>query len=139
MGSSICKIVMVGNLTRDARVFTMQSGHKVASFSLAVSKEFKTNSGELKAKTNYPNVKVWGKDAEVVEQLHKGDCVCVLSDEIETGSYEKDGRKVYTTDVVASKVIPLVCEGMPGGKQIESFAELSMPEEQEGGDADVPF
>jgi single-stranded DNA-binding protein len=48
-------------------------GHKVAGFSLAVSKEWTTRNGECEKKTSFLTCKAWGKDAEYIEQFRKGE------------------------------------------------------------------
>lgn len=138
-------VLLVGNLVRDPKVYTMNSGHKVAGFSLAVSKEWTSRNGEAKKKTSFPNCKAWGKDAEYIEQFRKGDRVAVLG-EIETGSYEKNGQKVYTTDVLVERIMTYTLPKSEVGashSNIESYAELSCPKEGERGeeerDVEIPF
>ena len=77
-------------------------GTRLQAFLWQVSKEWTSRNGEAKKKTSFPNCKAWGKDAEYIEQFRKGDRVAVLG-EIETGSYEKNGQKVYTTEVLVEK------------------------------------
>ena len=133
-------VLLVGNLVRDPKVYTMNSGHKVAGFSLAVSKEWTSRNGEAKKKTSFPNCKAWGKDAEYIEQFRKGDRVAVLG-EIETGSYEKNGQKVYTTEVLVEKIVTYTLpanENTPGSGG--DYAEPAFSEEDgTGRDVEVPF
>ena len=138
-------VLLVGNLVRDPKVYTMNSGHKVAGFSLAITKEWVTRNGEVKKKTNFPNCKAWGKEAEYIEQFRKGDRVAVLG-EIETGSYEKAGQKVYTTEVLVERIMTYTLPKSEVGashSNIESYAELSCPKDEEGGegerDVEIPF
>ena len=134
-------VLLVGNLVRDPKVYTMNSGHKVAGFSLAVSKEWITRNGEAKKKTSFPNCKAWGKDAEYIEQFRKGDRVAVLG-EIETGSYEKNGQKVYTTEVLVEKIVTytLPANENTTGSGGDYDAEPAFSEEGgTGRDVEVPF
>lgn len=88
------KVVLVGRLTRDPEIRHTQSGAAVASFSLAVSRRKKDEA-------DFVPVTAWNKTAELVEKyVKKGDRVGIAG-RIQTGSYEKDGRKVYTFDVIA--------------------------------------
>lgn len=90
------KVHLVGNLTRDPEIRYTQSGKAVARFTLAIDDGY----GENK-RTDFPTVTVWGKSAEAVgNSLHKGSKVGV-NGKITTGSYEKNGQKVYTTEVTA--------------------------------------
>lgn len=134
-------VLLVGNLVRDPKVYTMNSGHKVAGFSLAVSKEWTSRNGEAKKKTSFPNCKAWGKDAEYIEQFRKGDRVAVLG-EIETGSYEKNGQKVYTTEVLVEKIVTytLPANENTAGSVGDYDAEPAFSEEGgTGRDVEVPF
>ena len=94
---SINKIVLTGNLTKNPEVKYTQSGTAVATFSIAVNDGYGDNQ-----KTYYPNIVVWGKTAETVgNNLVKGSKVGVVG-KLTTRSYEnKDGKKVYVTEVVA--------------------------------------
>ena len=92
---------LIGNLTRDpdVRYTTGANQTAVGRFSIAVNDGY----GDKK-RTDYPNIVVFGKQAENCQRyLHKGSKVAITG-RIQTGSYEKDGHKVYTTDVVANNV-----------------------------------
>ena len=94
-------VVLIGNLTRDpdVRYTTSNDPVCVAKFSLAINSGYGDNQ-----RTAYPEIVVFGKQAENCERfLSKGAKVCV-SGEIQTGSYEKDGNKIYITNVKANKV-----------------------------------
>lgn len=96
---SINKVILVGRLTRDVDYRTLQNGSAVAKFTVAVDDGW----GDAK-KSYFPSVIVWGKSATSCQQyLHKGSKVGIVG-KLTTGSYEKDGHKVYTTDVVADVV-----------------------------------
>lgn len=89
------KVVLMGRLTRDPKV-TYSGELCIARYSLAVDRRKK---GEQEA--DFISCVAFGKSGEFAEKhLHKGTKV-VVSGRIQTGSYEKDGQKVYTTDVVA--------------------------------------
>lgn len=135
-------VMVVGNLVRDPKIFEMSSGHKVASFSVAVTKSWQTKSGETKEKVNFPNCKAWGKDAEFIGQYKKGDRVAVMG-EIETGSYEKEGRRVYTTEILVNKIIPFAVsrEELPPLPE-ETYPELGGSDEVTSSgavDVEIPF
>lgn len=98
------KVVLVGRLTRDPeiRYANNEKNTCTARFSLAINRKFKTN-GQYEA--DFPNCVAMGKTAEFVEKyFHKGDMIAI-DGHIQTGSYtNKDGNKVYTTDVFAENV-----------------------------------
>ncbi len=91
-------VTLIGRLTRDPEVRYTESQLAVARFSIAVDKNGKDKGAD------FPSIAVFGKQAENCEKyLNKGRKVAIQG-HIQTGSYEKDGRKVYTTDVVADRV-----------------------------------
>jgi single-strand DNA-binding protein len=98
------KSILIGNLTRDPDIRYTASNKVCAKFSVAINREWKGKDGLKHEEVDYPNVVVWGKLAELAEKyLHKGSQVLVEG-RIKTGSYEKDGHKVYTTDVQADNI-----------------------------------
>lgn len=127
---------LTGRLTRDPEVRYTADQKAVARFTIAIDRSVKP--GEEK-KADFPNVVCFGKTAEKVElYLNKGRMVGV-SGRLQTGSYvNKDGVKVYTTDVIAERVDFLDSKGsqMPERRQ-------PAPEEPPEGwaqlDEDVPF
>ena len=96
-------VVLIGRLTRDPELkYTNGSQMAIAKFSLAIDRP--ARQGEER-KADFPRITVFGKQAENCEKyLAKGRMVCVQG-RIQTGSYQdKDGKTVYTTDVVADRV-----------------------------------
>lgn len=92
-------VILIGNLTKDVdlRWSTGNDPKAIARFTIAVNDGF----GE-KQTTSFISIVVFGKQAENCEKyLSKGKKVCI-NGRIQTGSYEKDGRTVYTTDVIAN-------------------------------------
>lgn len=97
------KVILLGNLGSDPEVRSVGKDSKVANFSLATTRKYKTKDGEKKESTQWHRVAVWGAAAGVAESyLYKGDKVLVEG-EIEYGSYEdKDGNTRYTTTIRVS-------------------------------------
>ena len=95
-------VQLIGRLTRDPEVRYTDGGLSIARFSLAVERRFKQENG---ADADFINIVSFGKTAEFIEKyFHKGMKVA-LNGRIQTGSYtDKDGKKVYTTDVIAENV-----------------------------------
>ncbi len=101
------KVVLMGRLTRDPEVRYSNNGDTplaIARFSLAVDRRFSRNNSDGQT-ADFINCVSFGKTGEFVEKyLHKGTKVC-LDGRIQTGSYtNKEGQKVYTTEVVAENV-----------------------------------
>lgn len=98
------KVILMGRLTRDAEVRYSQgeNASAVARFSLAVDRRMARN-GENN--TDFINCVAFGKTAEFLERFGRKGTKFVIEGRIQTGSYtNKDGQKVYTTDVVCEQV-----------------------------------
>lgn len=96
-------VQLIGRATRDPEVrYTSGSQMAVATFTLAIDRPVR--SGEER-KTDFPRVVVFGKQAETCEKYLKKGRKVAVEGRIQTGSYDgKNGEKVYTTDIVASRV-----------------------------------
>ena len=96
-------VSLIGRLTRDPEVrYGAASQTAVARFSIAIDRGRDRDGNDRGA--DYPNIVCFGKTAELVEKyLGKGRLVGITG-RIQTGSYEKDGKKVYTTEVLADRV-----------------------------------
>lgn len=95
------KVVLMGRLTRDAEVRYSQGDNSlaIARFSLAVDRRFKKDNEEQTA--DFISCVAFGKTAEFFERFGKKGTKFVIEGRIQTGSYtNKEGQKVYTTDVV---------------------------------------
>lgn len=127
------QVNLIGRLTKDPEVRYTSSQMAVARFTVAVDRQ-KDKSGEQK--TDFISTVCFGKTAELVERyLGKGRLVGVTGS-IQTGSYEKDGRKVYTTDVAADRVEFLDkgdTAGKPAKAEDDAFAGFNLTED------DIPF
>ncbi len=112
---SVNKVILVGNLGRDAETRFTPSGAARTTFSIATSRRWKDQgTGEWKEETDWHNVVLWRQE-NVANYLTKGRQVYVEG-RLQTRSYEdKDGRKVYTTEVVAEDLILLGGRGAEAG------------------------
>lgn len=97
------KAILMGRLTKDPEMRTTQSQIPVASFTLAVDRRFKNQNGERE--TDFLLVVAWRSNAEFVgNYLKKGTKVVVVGS-IQTRNYEdKEGRRVYITEIVADEI-----------------------------------
>lgn len=118
---------LIGRLTRDPEVrYAAGSQLAVARFSIAINRGKDRDGNDRGA--DFPNIVVFGKQAENCERfLSKGRLVAIKG-KIQTGSYEKDGRKVYTTDIVADSY---------GGVEFLDWGDRSNSRPQEGAQASV--
>ena len=97
------KAQLVGRLTKDPELKYLGNGTPVTNFTLAINRTFKNKNGEREA--DFINVVIWRKQAENVAQyVGKGSQVAV-SGRLQSRSYEnKEGQRVYITEVVADEV-----------------------------------
>jgi single-strand DNA-binding protein len=111
---SVNKVILVGNLGRDAETKFTPSGAAVTKFAIATTRSWKDQqSNEWKEETNWTNVIVWRQE-NLANYLTKGKQVYVEG-RLQTRSYDdKEGKKVYTTEVVAEDVILLGGRGEAG-------------------------
>ena len=99
-------VIMMGRLTRDPEVRYTQSNVAYARFTVAVDRRgSRNNDGGQEQTADFISCVAWRNTAEFIEKyIHKGTKIC-LNGRIQTGSYtNKDGQKVYTTDVVVDNV-----------------------------------
>jgi single-strand DNA-binding protein len=151
---SVNKVLLIGNLGRDAETKFTPSGISVTRFSVATTRSMKDQqTNEWKEETNWTNVVLWRQE-NLANYLTKGKQVYVEG-RLQTRSYDdKDGKKVYATEVVAEEVILLGGRGdgagFEGGQGSSRTAApnrgrggAGSPEDDMGGmqitDDDVPF
>ena len=94
------KVQLIGNLGQDPEIVTLESGNKLAKFSIATSDYYKNAKGEKVEDTQWHNIVAWGKTAEIVENyLTKGKQVAVEGKLIHRSYETKEGEKRYITEV----------------------------------------
>ncbi len=96
------KVVLIGRVTRDPELRYTASNIPNVRFTLAVNRPFENQNGEREA--DFINIVVWRKQAENVKKYVTKGSLIAVEGRIQTGSYERDGQRVYTTDVVADNV-----------------------------------
>ncbi len=108
MNSLRNKVQLIGNLGDDPVIKTFDSGKKMARISLATSDVYKDSEGKKISETQWHNLVVWGKTADVVEKyLKKGNEVAVEG-KITYRNYEdKNGDKKYFTEIVVNDLVML--------------------------------
>ena len=155
---SVNKVILIGHLGRDAETAYTASQTAVTKLSVATNRRWKDQqSGEWKEETNWTNVVLW-RGENVAPYLTKGKQIYVEG-RLQTRSYDdKDGKKVWTTEVVAEDVILLGGRGeggapdemsqeprgeprsAPRSRPAAAPASAAAPPSHEGiGDDDVPF
>ena len=153
MVGSVNKVILLGNLGRDPEIRSMQSGSKMASFSIATSKRWKDrNTQEQKEKTSWHNVVVFGDGlVNIVEKFVKKGSKIYVEGELNTRKYQdKDGNDKYTTEVVLQGYncnLTLLDSRNNSGQPIENQEDISHLEnntsnkidDSEEKEEDIPF
>lgn len=123
----INRVVLVGRLTKDPELRYTPNGVAVCRFTLAVNRTFSSQSGEREA--DFINVVVWRKQAENSANYLKKGHLCGVEGRIQTGSYEgTDGKRVYTTEVIADSVQFLEPRNSQGSANNQPEATTSRPQ-----------
>jgi single-strand DNA-binding protein len=96
------KVILIGNLGRDPEVRSTQSGQPVASFTLATNRRWRDKTGNKQEETEWHNIVVWGKQAEIAGQYLKKGKQIYLEGRLQTRSWEdrQSGEKKYKTEIV---------------------------------------
>ena len=105
MAGSVNKVILLGNLGRDPEIRSMQSGSKMATFSMATSKRWRDkNTQEQRDKTSWHNIVVFGDGlVDIVEKYVKKGSKIYVEGELQTRKWEdQDGKDRYTTEVVVT-------------------------------------
>ena len=98
------RVQLIGYLGKDPETRFTPTGKKVSTFSLAVSRHWKSSQGEEKETTDWFNVEAWGRLGEVCQEyLSKGRLV-FIEGRLKTDRYEHEGESRYFTKVVASQM-----------------------------------
>lgn len=100
------KVQLIGNLGKTPEVITLDSGKKLAKFTIATNESYKNAKGEKVEDTQWHNVIAWNKTAEMVEKyLAKGKEIAVEG-KLTSRSYEdKEGVKKYITEIVCNEIL----------------------------------
>ena len=146
------KVILVGNLGNDPEVRYMPNGNAVANVSLATSETWKDKStGEQQEKTEWHRVVFFNRLAEIVEQYVKKGTKLYVEGRLQTRSWDQDGVKRYSTEVVANEMQMLdsrggVSQDFSGSQMAAAPAAQSSqqqaaapPQNFDNFDDDIPF
>ena len=102
------KVQLIGNLGTTPEIISMDSGKKLAKFSLATNDYYKSETGEKIQQTQWHNILAWGKLATIIEQyVDKGQEVAVEGKLTNRSYVNKDGEKRFITEVVIHDLLML--------------------------------
>jgi single-strand DNA-binding protein len=114
---SVNKVILVGNLGRDAELRYTPGGAAVATLNLATTEVWNDKGGQRQEKTEWHRIVLWGKQAESLQEyLTKGKQIYVEG-RLQTRQWDdKDGNKRYTTEIKADRITLLGGGGGGGGR-----------------------
>src|SRR5882757_7015158 len=102
------KVQLIGNLGNAPEVKTLDSGKKMARFSVATNETYRNAKGEKVVETQWHNLVAWGKVAEIAEKLlHKGSEVALEGKLLNRSYNDKEGIKKYVTEIQVSEFLLL--------------------------------
>lgn len=140
--AGVNKVILIGNLGKDPEIRQLETGVKVASFSMATTESYKGKDGNRVDQTEWHNIVLWRGLAEVAEKyLKKGNTVYVEG-KIRTRSWEdKEGNKRYTTEIIGDNMTMIGGrKDQENGHTSNSTAALEQPEINPSQEADdLPF
>ena len=121
-------LTLIGRVGQNPEFRTLESGTKLSSCSLAVSKKYKDKSGETKEDTMWINVEAWGNLAEIFDKYVTKGSLIYVSGELKIDNFEKDGIKQQRSKIVVRDM------QMLGGKKEEStqHGSMSQPSQSQG-------
>ena len=136
---SVNKVILVGNLGRDAELRFTPGGQPVATITMATTETWNDKQGNRQEQTEWHRVILWGKAAEALQQyLVKGKQIYVEG-KLQTRQWEdKDGNKRYTTEIRADR-ITLLGGGGGGRRQDDEEPVRATEPQQQIDDDDIPF
>lgn len=148
MARGINKVIIVGNLGADPDVKYSANGNAVTRINVATSEQWKDKqTGDQQERTEWHRVVFFGRLAEIAgEYLKKGSQV-YIEGSLRTSSYEKEGQKHYSTDIIANEMQMLGSRGGSGGQgggdygggQSRQPAPASSGSNNNDFDDDIPF
>ncbi len=125
--SGVNKVILVGHVGKDPEVRYFDSGNANAKFSLATSETYKDKNGQKVDSTEWHNVVVWGKLAEIVEKYVRKGKLLYIEGRIKTRSYDQDNQKKYITEIVADQMTMLGGSGRgEGGNEYSQAPSMKM-------------
>ena len=108
MNSLRNKVQLIGRLGQEPEIITLDSGKKLAKFSLATNEKYKKANGEIVNDTQWHNLVAWNKTAEIIQQYVTKGKEIAIEGKLTSRSYDdKEGHKRYVTEIVVNELLML--------------------------------
>jgi single-strand DNA-binding protein len=131
------KVMLIGHLGQDPELRYTSASKPVCSFSLATSEKYKDKSGVAQSKTEWHNIVVWDKLAELASQYLKKGSAVYIEGKLTYRQWDADGVKKYRTEIIG-----LSMQFLSGGKKADAEATVPATGDAQGvpvDDNDLPF
>ena len=137
MAKVLNKVMLIGHLGKDPELKYTEKGTAYCTFSVATSESYKDDNGNRVDKTEWHNIVVWRKLAEICGQYLKKGSKIYCEGKLQTDSYEKDGVKRYSTKIVMTDMSML--DSKPAGEKTLEEVSDKINKGEEEKDDDLPF
>ncbi len=102
------KVQLIGHLGNTPEVTTLESGKKVAKFSIATNETYTNANGEKITNTQWHQIIAWNKTAEIIEQFLQKGSEAIVAGKLNTRSYtDNTAQKRYFTEIICSEILVL--------------------------------
>lgn len=133
--SDFNRVILLGNLTRDPELRYTASGQAICNLGLAINRQWRDKNDQLQKETTFLRVTVWGKTGENCANHLKKGSKALVEGRLQSRSWEKDGEKRTSLDVVADSVRFLGGKPAAAGRQRDEQQGLPEGEAED----DIPF
>lgn len=100
------KVQLIGHVGNEPEIMNLESGKKLAKFSIATNESYKNSEGEKITDTQWHNIIAWGKTAELIENYVPKGKEVGIEGKLTSRSYEdKEGQKRYITEIVCNELL----------------------------------
>jgi len=141
MAANLNKVMIMGRLGTEPDYRVSQQGMQICKLNIATNDKYKDKSGEWKEETDWHRVVLFGNLADIANKYLKKGRAVYIEGKIKTSSYDKDGEKRYSTDIIANTMQMLDSLGSQQGEggTREPVQGYSDPDTQVNDEDDVPF
>jgi len=139
MSYGLNKVMLIGHLGQDPELKYTQAGVAVVSFSIATNESYKDPNGQMIDRTEWHRIVAWRKLAELFGQYLKKGSKIYLEGKLQTRSWEDNGVKKYTTEIVADDFVFLDSKGGIGSGSPDSSPSSSDAPPLAESEDDLPF
>jgi single-strand DNA-binding protein len=117
MAEGLNKVLLLGNLGADPELRVTPSGQSILKLRLATTESYLDKSNVRQERTEWHRVTIWGKRGEALAKILAKGSTIFIEGRIQTSSYEKNGEKRYSTDIIANNIILAGGRGRGEGRE----------------------